>query len=143
VPIRINTADAPAMNLAHSWHPFAPSQTNHLIETSAMKKRSIQLRHPDASARILSGIAFVSVCILVGLAVLFADAHAQVATPATPSPTATPFPPFVPGRTPPNPLDGSAFPKNVSLLAWPFSFMVSANIQLKRLGMRRNDTQCF
>ena len=59
-----------------------------------MKKRSIQLRHPAASTRIRSGIAFLSVCVLVGL-VAFAGAHAQVATPATasPSPTATPFPP--------------------------------------------------
>jgi hypothetical protein len=32
-----------------------------------MKKRSIQLRHLAASTRIRSGIAFVSVCVLVGL----------------------------------------------------------------------------
>jgi hypothetical protein len=59
--------------------------------------------HPAASTQILSGIAFVSVCVLVGLVIFFADAHAQVATPASPSPTATPFPRFVPGGTPPHP----------------------------------------
>ena len=76
-------------------------------ETSAMKKRSIQLRHSAASMRMLSGIAFVSVCVLLGLVAFFAGAHAQVATPipaatATPAPTATPFPTFAP-RTPPRP----------------------------------------
>jgi hypothetical protein len=79
-----------------------------LVETSAMKKRSIQLRDPAASMRIRSGFAFLSVCVLVGLVAFFAGAHAQVATPipaatATPAPTATPFPPFAPGRTPPRP----------------------------------------
>ena len=76
-------------------------------ETSAMKKRSIQLRHPAASTRMRSGIAFVSVCVLLGLVAFFAGAHAQVATPipaatATPAPTATAFPTFAP-RTPPRP----------------------------------------
>jgi len=66
-----------------------------------MKKRSIQLRHPAASTRIRLGIAFVSVCVLVGLVAFFAGAHAQVATPSgTPSPTATPFPTFAPLITP-------------------------------------------
>ena len=74
-------------------------------ETSAMKKRSIQLRHPAASTRMRSGIAFVSVCVLLGLVAFFAGAHAQVATPipaatATPAPTATPFPTFAPLSTP-------------------------------------------
>jgi hypothetical protein len=83
-------------------------QTNYLVETSAVKKRSIRLRHRAASTRIRSGIAFVSVCVLVGLVTFFAGAHAQVTTPipaatATPAPTATPFPTFVPGRVPPHP----------------------------------------
>jgi hypothetical protein len=74
-------------------------------KTSAMKKKSSQLRHPAASTRIRSGIAFLSVCVLVGLVALFARAHAQVATPipaatATPAPTATPFPTFAPLTTP-------------------------------------------
>ena len=43
-------------------------------ETSAMKKRSIQLRHPAASTRIRSAIAFLSVCVLVGLVAFFAGA---------------------------------------------------------------------
>jgi hypothetical protein len=88
--------------------PTERPQTNYLVETSAMKKRSIQLRHRAASTRIRSGIAFVSVCVLVGLVTFFAGAHAQVATPipaatATPAPTATPFPTFAPGRAPPHP----------------------------------------
>ena len=76
-------------------------------ETSAMKKRSIQLRHPAASTRIRSGTAFLSVCVLVGLVALFAGAHAQVTTPipaatatVTPAPTASPFPTFAPLMTP-------------------------------------------
>ncbi len=32
-----------------------------------MTKRSIKLRHPAASARIWSGIAFLAMCVLVGL----------------------------------------------------------------------------
>jgi len=39
-----------------------------------MKKRAIQLRHPPASTRIRSGIAFLSVCVLVGLVAFFAGA---------------------------------------------------------------------
>jgi hypothetical protein len=78
---------------------------NYLVETSAMKRRSIQLRHPATSTRIRSEIAFLSVCVLVGLVAFFAGAHAQVATPgpaatATPAPTATPFPNFSPLRPP-------------------------------------------
>jgi len=74
-------------------------------ETSAMKKRSIQLRHPAAIARMRSGIAFMSVCVLLGLVAFFAGAHAQVTTPApaataTPAPTATAFPTFAPRSTP-------------------------------------------
>ena len=74
-------------------------------ETSAMKKRSIQLRHSVASTRMRSGIAFVSLSVLLGLVAFFAGAHAQVATPipaatATPAPTATPFPTFAPLSTP-------------------------------------------
>src|SRR6266436_5840614 len=88
--------------------PTERPQTNYLVETSAMKKRSIQLPHPAASTRIRWGIAFLSVCVLVGLVAFFAGAHAQVATPipaatATPAPTATPFPTFAPGRVPPHP----------------------------------------
>jgi len=76
-------------------------------ETSAMKKRSIQLRHPAAITRMRSGIAFVSVCVLLGLVAFFAGARAQVTTPipaatATPAPTVTPFPTFAP-RTSPRP----------------------------------------
>ncbi|MGC1322914.1 MAG: hypothetical protein WA849_12085 [Candidatus Udaeobacter sp.] len=72
-----------------------------------MKKRSIQLRRPSAITRMRSGIAFVSVCVLLGLVAFSAGAHAQVTTPipaatATPAPTATPFPTFAP-RTPPRP----------------------------------------
>ena len=74
-------------------------------ETSAMKKRSIQLRHPAASTRMRSGIAFMSVCVLLGLVAFFTAAHAQVTTPApaataTPAPTATAFPTFAPRSTP-------------------------------------------
>ena len=43
-------------------------------QTSAMKKRSIQLRHPAASTRIRSAIAFLSVCVLVGLVAFFSGA---------------------------------------------------------------------
>jgi hypothetical protein len=73
-------------------------------EASAMKKRSIQLRHP-ASTRMRSGIAFVSAWVLLGLVAFFAGAHAQVTTPApagtaTPAPTATAFPTFAPRSTP-------------------------------------------
>src|SRR5262252_10881355 len=42
-------------------------KTNYLVGTSAMKKSSIRLRHRGASRRIRSGIAFVSVCVLVGV----------------------------------------------------------------------------
>jgi hypothetical protein len=87
--------------------PIERPQTNHLVETSAMKRRSIQLRHPAAGMRIPSGIALLCVCLLVGLAAFFVGAHAQVATPnpaasATPTParTATPFPTFAPASTP-------------------------------------------
>ena len=76
-------------------------------KTSAMKKRSIQLRHPAASTRIRSGIVFLSMCVLVGLVALFAGAHAQVTTPipaatatVTPAPTTSPFPTFAPLMTP-------------------------------------------
>ena len=74
-------------------------------ETSAMKKRSIQLRHPAAITRMRSGIAFVSVCVLLGLVAFFAGAHAQVATQsptgiATPAPTATRSPTVAPLTTP-------------------------------------------
>jgi len=63
----------------------------------------IQLQHEALSARIRLGIAFICVCVLVGLVAFFAGAHAQVATPstgasATPSPTA--FPTFAPRITP-------------------------------------------
>src|SRR5262249_15769718 len=92
---------------------------NYLVETSAMKRRSIQLRHPATSTRIRSGIAFLSVCVLVGLVAFFAGAHAQVATP-TPSPAATPtpapptpFPPFAPLRSP-RPCGGWASQKKAS-----------------------------
>ena len=81
--------------------------SNELFSTSAMTKRSIQLRHPAASTRIRPGIAFLGVCVLVGLVAFFAGARAQVATPvpaatatATPAPTATPFPTFAPRSTP-------------------------------------------
>src|SRR5947208_7744141 len=95
-------------NFATSEGADREASTNYLVETSAMKKRSIQLRHRAVSTRIRSGIAFVSVCVLVGLVTFFAGAHAQVATPipaatATPAPTATPFPTFAPGRAPPHP----------------------------------------
>ena len=81
--------------------------SNELFDDPLMKKRSIQLRHPAASTRIRSGIAFVSVCVLLGLVAFFAGARAQVTTPipastATPAPTVTPFPTFAP-RTPPRP----------------------------------------
>ena len=77
-------------------------------ETSAMKKRSIQLRHSVASTRMRSGIAFVQPVRSTWFGGLLAGAHAQVATPipaatATPAPTATPFPTFAPGRAPPHP----------------------------------------
>src|SRR5215831_7317648 len=72
-----------------------------------MKRRSIQLQHPAGSTRIRPEIAFLSVCVLVGLVTFFAGAHAQVATPnpaasatPTPAPTATPFPTFAPLSTP-------------------------------------------
>ena len=87
--------------------PIERPQTNHLVETSAMRGRSIQLRHLTAGMRITSGIALLSVCLLVGLAAFFVGAHAQVAPPnpaasATPTParTATPFPTFAPASTP-------------------------------------------
>jgi hypothetical protein len=52
-----------------------------------------------------SGIAFLSVCVLVGLVAFFAGAQAQIGTPnpaatATPAPTSTPFPTFAPLSTP-------------------------------------------
>src|SRR5215813_12737543 len=84
---------------ARQREPTERPQTNYLVETSAMKRRSIQLRHPATSTRIRSGIAFLSVCVLVGLVAFFAGAYAQVATPnaaatTTPAPTATPFATF-------------------------------------------------
>jgi len=77
----------------------------YLVETSAMKRKPIQLQHLATITRIPSGIAFLSVCVLVGLVAFFAGAHAQVATQspaatATPAPTATPFPTFAPPSTP-------------------------------------------
>jgi hypothetical protein len=92
--------------------PTKRPQTNYLVDTSPMKKRSIQLPPPAASTRIRLGLVFLSVCILVGLVAFFAGANAQVATPipaatATPAPTATPFPPFAP-RSTPRPWGGSA-----------------------------------
>ncbi len=57
------------------------------------------------NTRIRSGIAFLSVCVLVGLMAFFAGARAQLPTQspsgiATPAPTATAFPTFAPGTTP-------------------------------------------
>ena len=74
--------------------PTERPQTNYL----AMKRKSM-------NTRIRSGIAFLGVCVLVGLVAFFAGAHAQVATQspgatATPARTATPFPTFAPGITP-------------------------------------------
>src|SRR5262249_31050343 len=85
-----------------------------LVENSAMSDRANREASNDLFSRDFSGekeihstpssgrkhantagIAFLSVCVLVGLVAFFAGAHAQVATPvpvatATPAPTATP-----------------------------------------------------
>ena len=113
IPERIPRPPYEDQFLAEWAHRFQPRQrepterpqANYLVETSAMKRRSIEMTRDVGKPRIRSRIAFLSVCILVGLVAFFAAAHAQVATPnqaatATPAPTATPFPRFVPGGTP-------------------------------------------
>jgi hypothetical protein len=57
------------------------------------------------NTRIRPGIAFLGVCVLVGLVAFFAGAHAQVATQSptgitTPMPTATPSATVAPLTTP-------------------------------------------